>query len=430
MHPCVASLLTDPGHPLVTRALPDLAPKKPEIDLSKPLSETKPFIFLDVSVLREYLAIELALPNQPFAFDLERALDDWIFLIFFVGNDFLPHLPSLEIREGAVDTLLCIWKGELGRMGGYVTNHGRLELDRVQVILDGLAKEEADIFRRRREGEERQENNAKRRKVDEYRRQNGGAMPPSVGSNLATVTVGDTELVQVPVAAKPAAVAAPAAAGLPARPAFNTVNKADEQAADKAKAVKALGGSNADIVRSRREARMANMSAAEMLKAQLAGGKADVEEPAPAPVAEAEAEIKTEGVVAAAAADEETVTGDAPSSSPHRGVKRKVDDDPDLESTTPLGSDGLPVTTTEEEEGAPVTELATDAVMDRPIEPSKARKVNPDGSVDVEDTVKLWEPGYKERYYRQKFGVELSDVEFRKKWVLRSVRWIPCFGFD
>lgn len=92
------------------------------------------------------------MPNQPFAFDLERAMDDWIFLIFFVGNDFLPHLPSLEIREGAVDTLLRIWKSELSRMGGYVTNHGRLELDRVQVILDGLAKEEADIFRRRREG--------------------------------------------------------------------------------------------------------------------------------------------------------------------------------------------------------------------------------------------------------------------------------------
>jgi 5'-3' exonuclease len=26
--------------------------------------------------------------------------------------------------------------------------------------------------------------------------------------------------------------------------------------------------------------------------------------------------------------------------------------------------------------------------------------------------VRLWEPGYRERYYRNKFGVELSDREF------------------
>lgn len=112
----------------------------------------KPFIFLDVAVLREYLEAELKVPQQPFPFNLEQAIDDWVLLIFFVGNDFLPHLPSLEIREGAIDTLLRIWRRELPRMGGYVTNHGQLELSRVQIILEGLAQREDDIFKRRREG--------------------------------------------------------------------------------------------------------------------------------------------------------------------------------------------------------------------------------------------------------------------------------------
>lgn len=114
-------------------------------------AEKKPFIFLDVAVLREYLEAELKVPQTPFPFNLEQAIDDWVLLIFFVGNDFLPHLPSLEIREGAIDTLLRIWRRELPRMGGYLTNHGQLELSRAQIILEGLAQREDEIFKRRRE---------------------------------------------------------------------------------------------------------------------------------------------------------------------------------------------------------------------------------------------------------------------------------------
>ena len=129
---------------------------KPSSLIEKPKPtppEKKPFIFLDVSILREYLETELYVPRAPFSFNFEQAIDDWVLLIFFVGNDFLPHLPSLEIREGAIDTLLNIWKMELPRMGGYLTDHGRLVLERAEIILEGLARREDGIFRKRQEGE-------------------------------------------------------------------------------------------------------------------------------------------------------------------------------------------------------------------------------------------------------------------------------------
>jgi 5'-3' exoribonuclease 2 len=122
------------------------------VEKAKPV-DPKPFIFLDISVLREYLQVELNLPGLPFPFNLELAIDDWIFMIFFVGNDFLPHLPSLEIREGAIDVLLNIWRAELPRLGGYLTNHGKVNLDRAGIILEGLAKSEDEIFQKRKEGE-------------------------------------------------------------------------------------------------------------------------------------------------------------------------------------------------------------------------------------------------------------------------------------
>lgn len=127
----------------------------------------KPFIWLHVSVLREYLAAELAISDLPFRFDLERAIDDWIFMCCFVGNDFLPHLPALEIREHGIDTLTTLWRNNLPALGGYITKDGHIDLERAQCIMDGLAVQEDSIFKRRKEQEDRREASFKRRRTQQ-----------------------------------------------------------------------------------------------------------------------------------------------------------------------------------------------------------------------------------------------------------------------
>lgn len=41
-------------------------------------------------------------------------------MCFFVGNDFLPHLPSLEIRENAIDRLIKLYKDVVYQTKGYL----------------------------------------------------------------------------------------------------------------------------------------------------------------------------------------------------------------------------------------------------------------------------------------------------------------------
>lgn len=125
----------------------------------------KPFLWLHTSILREYLEVELYNPRLSFPFDLERAIDDWVFMCFFVGNDFLPHLPSLDVRDNGIDILVGCWKAALPKLRDYVTCDGELNLDSVEKVLVGLSYKEDGIFRKRHENEMRREENDKRRKV-------------------------------------------------------------------------------------------------------------------------------------------------------------------------------------------------------------------------------------------------------------------------
>jgi 5'-3' exoribonuclease 2 len=91
----------------------------------------------------------------PFAFDFERVVDDFVFLCFFVGNDFLPHLPSLHIREGALDSLMVIYKNVLPSVGDYLTKNGEIDFSKVDLIFNDISKIEEECFKIKKASEER-----------------------------------------------------------------------------------------------------------------------------------------------------------------------------------------------------------------------------------------------------------------------------------
>ena len=61
---------------------------------------------MSISLFREYLFKEFnALPQY-----FERVLDDFVFLCFLSGNDFLPHLPSMKINDQAILRIIDVYK--------------------------------------------------------------------------------------------------------------------------------------------------------------------------------------------------------------------------------------------------------------------------------------------------------------------------------
>ncbi|KAI8838612.1 XRN 5'-3' exonuclease N-terminus-domain-containing protein [Chytridium lagenaria] len=333
----------------------------------------KPYVFLHVSVLREYLEAELKQENIPFPWDLERAIDDWIFLCFFVGNDFLPHLPSLEIREGAIDRLIELWRKNLPQFGGYITDSGDIDLTRVQILLKELGEVEDDIFMKRREDEERKREGRRRRKLEQRNREAYREQPATKKGRY------DSEALHEAMAALPSWTPGEKAE-------LNKKTLVDKEAARLAANKAAAEALKLDV----------NKAAADALRASLLGdlGKNGAEK--------VDIDMEGENLGKRKAEEVDEVPVDAPAD-----VVEEVEEDDDED----------------------VEEIVT--VADVPI---PKQKVTEDSDAEPEDNVRLWEAGWKDRYYEKKFHVDVTkDRAFVRDIVTKYVEgfcWVLKYYYQ
>lgn len=168
----------------------DEAQKMPIVGGSAP-----EFILIKLYNLRELLKKDMERESYV-RLDFEKFIDDYIFLCFFVGNDFLPHLPSLDIRENAVDRLIRIYHNvnrSYWQPGVYLTNKGKVDLERCQEILHELGAVENEIFVKRKFNDARYETRLLQNKRARWNEEhpNGEMFPEPEPAPFDYVRLGD-----------------------------------------------------------------------------------------------------------------------------------------------------------------------------------------------------------------------------------------------
>lgn len=64
---------------------------------------------------------------------------DYIFICFFLGNDFMPHFPSVNIRTGGVDKMINAYKATIGGTNDFITDGKIINWKNVRKLVKFLA---------------------------------------------------------------------------------------------------------------------------------------------------------------------------------------------------------------------------------------------------------------------------------------------------
>lgn len=361
----------------------------------------KPLQKVSIPILREYLQAEFAqclqpsrLPFQP---SLERLIDDIVFMCFFVGNDFLPHLPSLDIRDGALDYLFNVYKRILPAMGDYITRSGgNVNLKHVDVLLAEVGSIEDYVFSMKHANEQREAERREQMKENRKRQRSGQKQaPPPVAPQPASA----------PMRGRAARIlerdqqrngnddAKALSRGHQAKEEARKVKKAQhmiKQDSDNAAAAKALKESL--VVKSDKKIAKSDAGSEEGSATGEENehvDKTETEQPADANVT-----VKT----AETTEDSGNVKQEKPGKVKTPGVVGEVEEEFDADD----GSESEEVEVTEEQRAAAAK------VLKEKVKAAKQKQLD-HFSKNVEDNVRLHEKGWKDRYYSDK--CKLEDIE-------------------
>lgn len=107
-------------------------------------TKVKKFQYFRVNVLRDCIFSELSGDLDTSSLDKERIIDDFVFMTFLIGNDFIPHLPTLLIGDSAFDIMFADYTELLQEnFSSYIVHEGSLEsITKLENLLILIARHE------------------------------------------------------------------------------------------------------------------------------------------------------------------------------------------------------------------------------------------------------------------------------------------------
>ena len=114
------------------------------IDSSLEPNET---YLLDIPDLAHIITLNMNNDQELTTEQQKNRVYDYIFMCFFLGNDFMPHFPAVNIRTGGVDKIINAYKATIGGTNENLTDGNTIYWKNVRKFVEFLAAMEDEYFK-------------------------------------------------------------------------------------------------------------------------------------------------------------------------------------------------------------------------------------------------------------------------------------------
>jgi 5'-3' exonuclease len=104
-----------------------------------------------VSTIKYYLEKSINFVNN--LINETQLINDFIFMCYFLGNDFLPHIPSLDIHKSGIESLIITYTETINELLNandsiqYLLNANKINTNFLELFINKLSKLEENILR-------------------------------------------------------------------------------------------------------------------------------------------------------------------------------------------------------------------------------------------------------------------------------------------
>ena len=114
---------------------------------------------MDIPELARIITLDMNNNEELNSSQQKNRIYDYIFLCFFLGNDFMPHFPSINIRTGGVNKMLNAYKATIGSTNDCLTDGKKIYWKNVRKLVQNLSDSEEEFIKNETKLRDRKEKN-------------------------------------------------------------------------------------------------------------------------------------------------------------------------------------------------------------------------------------------------------------------------------